>query len=77
MNKNIIRKKRLILLFLTYALILTSCPVIPSQTVAASDVVSPRSDDIGWQYKKINGKLYKRLYNFTTKTWIGDWILVG
>lgn len=34
-----------------------------------------RADVIGWEYKTINGKLYKRLYNYTTKEWIGDWIL--
>ena len=23
-----------------------------------------------------NGKKYKRLYNYTTQTWVGDWILM-
>lgn len=36
-----------------------------------------RSENIGWKYKVENGKLYKRLYNYTNRTWIGDWILVG
>jgi len=39
--------------------------------------VSPRSDIIDWRYKTENGKMYKRLYNFTTYEWIGEWILVG
>ncbi len=32
------------------------------------------SDGIEWRYKLINGKLYKRQYNVTTKKWIGNWI---
>lgn len=32
------------------------------------------ADGIEWRYKLINGKLYKRQYNATTKKWIGNWI---
>ncbi len=32
-----------------------------------------QSDDIGWRYKTVNGILYKRLYNYTKKKWIGNW----
>lgn len=32
------------------------------------------SDNIEWRFKLINGKLYKRQYNKTTKKWIGNWI---
>ena len=39
--------------------------------------IEPRSDVIGWKYKNIDGKLYKRLYNYTKEQWIGDWIYVG
>lgn len=35
-----------------------------------------RNNAIGWRYKKKNGKLYKRLYNYSTKKWIGKWIQV-
>ena len=42
-------------------------------TVSASEI-QPLSDDIRWVYKKENGKYYKRLYNYTNQTWIGDWI---
>lgn len=38
--------------------------------------VSPLSDIIKWRYKAVNGKLYKRLYNYSKGSWIGDWILV-
>ena len=33
------------------------------------------SDILEWRYKVINGRLYKRLYNTTKDSWIGDWIL--
>lgn len=38
--------------------------------------VSIRSDVTRWVYKNIDGKLYKRLYNYTTDKWMSDWILV-
>lgn len=36
--------------------------------------LTPRADKKEWKYKKINGKLYKRLYNSTRKKWEGPWI---
>lgn len=35
-----------------------------------------RADYIKYIYKVIDGKVYKRLYNFTEEEWVGDWILV-
>lgn len=49
---------------------------MPAMTVSASEI-QPLSDDIRWVFKTENGKKYKRLYNHTTKTWIGEWILIG
>lgn len=37
----------------------------------------PRIDQIDWQYKKINGALYRRLYNYTTGTPLSAWELVS
>ena len=42
-------------------------------TVYAAEA-QPRADEIRWRYSVINGKLHKRLYNYSTRTWIGDWI---
>lgn len=42
-------------------------------TVASSEPLVIQSDDIGWRYKTINGVLYKRLYNYSKKKWIGNW----
>lgn len=41
-----------------------------------SETISPQSDVLRWYYKEENGKIYKRLYNASTKNWIGDWIYV-
>lgn len=35
-----------------------------------------RAEYIKYIYKVIDGKVYKRLYNFTQEKWVGDWILV-
>lgn len=37
-----------------------------------------KTDRIGWRYEtREDGRLYKRLYNYTADSWIGEWILVG
>ena len=47
---------------------------IPSVSVSASEI-QPLSDEIYWVYKEINGKMYRRLYNFTLHAWESDkWI---
>ena len=38
--------------------------------------IEPRADIIGWRYKTENGRVYKRLFNYSKDEWIGDWILV-
>lgn len=48
-------------------------PVFAQENISQ---IEPRSDVIGWKYKNIDGKLYKRLYNYTKEQLIGDWILV-
>lgn len=48
-------------------------PIIETQS---EDGISPLSDVIGWRFTKINGKLYKRQYNYSRDEWIGPWILV-
>lgn len=40
-------------------------------------IVSPLSDIIEWRYKEQNGKLYKRLFNYTKEKWVGEWKLVS
>lgn len=43
-----------------------------------NETVMPMSDDIRWvYYTSADGRLYRRLFNYSTNQWIGDWILVS
>ena len=54
------------------------CPAATLTTQAAApSVAQPQSDIIEWRLKIENGKMYKRLYNYSTCEYIGDWILIG
>ena len=61
---------------------------VPTETVIAAECVNQGdisyesnstkdiwAEKIGYVYKTVNGKLYKRLYNYSRGEWIGDWIL--
>lgn len=76
MKKSHLLKKYGTLFVLLCMLSVSTYYSMPTMTVSASDV-QPLSDNIGWRYKKENGKKYMRLYNYTVGCWIGDWILVG
>lgn len=53
------------------------CPATALPVHAAeAETVVPYSDIIEWRYKIENGKIYKRLYNCSTASWIGEWIYV-
>lgn len=80
MKKNL---KKLLILSLTLSYIFVPTTVLAngydatSQPSAyASSDISTYSDEIVWQYKAINGKLYRRLYNSTQNIWYGEWELV-
>lgn len=58
----------------------TSFMAVPQNVVAENTGeydVQPRTDIKEWRYKVINGNLYKRLYNYSTGRWEGDWIFVA
>ncbi len=38
-----------------------------------SGTIHPRQDKIGWLYKSENGRMYRRLFNYSKNEWIGDW----
>ena len=42
-----------------------------------AEEIGTMSAPIKWIYKTVDGKTYKRLYNYSTNEWIGDWILVS
>ena len=37
--------------------------------------IEPRADEIRYRYKIIDGKVYKRLFNYSKNEWIGQWEL--
>lgn len=62
--------------------------LLPPQIVSAANsvtptclsdtAISPLADAIRWVYYTAeDGKTYKRLYNYSTRDWIGEWILVS
>lgn len=59
------------------AVLVSPASALPVQAaVAQNPVVMPMKDAISWRYKVDNNKLYKRLFNFSTNVWIGNWIYV-
>lgn len=76
-------KKNIINTILTYSLmtflLASNAAITPQQSNELIDNsnISTYANKYEWRYKTENGKLYKRLYNTTTLTWAGDWILIG
>ena len=78
-QKKIIQKLALLTGTFSLALMAFACPMTVLPVQAASTVettVQPRQHDIAYRFKIENGKLYKRLYDYTIMDWIGDWIYV-
>ena len=62
-------------LLVTGFMLMSTYPVMAAPTSPIPySVQDPRADGIEWVYRTIDGKAYKRLYNYTTQQWIGDWI---
>ena len=52
--------------------------IVVLKSIDDNETVMPMSDDIRWVYQTgTDGRRYKRLYNYSTGQWIGDWILVS
>ena len=45
-------------------------------TVSTGNTAEVRKTNIYWRYYELNGRVYKRLYDYEKDMWIGDWILV-
>jgi len=50
---------------------------LTAEAASPTETVAPCSDVIQWRYKEENGKLWRRLYNYTTANWIGSWEYVA
>lgn len=63
---------------LSIAMAILVCPAasISVQAGGGSETIAPYAQDIGYRYAVFDNKVYKRLYNFSTGEWIGDWIYV-
>jgi len=69
--------KLTILLFtISSIILLQNSFTVTTKANSKSNGIITYSDNIEWRYKSIDGKLHKRLYNTTTKKWIGNWIPV-
>ena len=44
-----------------------------SYTCESENDIQQRAEILGWRYKIVDGKLYKRLFNYTSQQWVGSW----
>lgn len=59
------------------AVLFSPASALPVQAaVSQNPVVMPMRDILEWYFKIENKKLYKRLYNHSTASWVGDWIYI-
>lgn len=78
-----VKSKRVIVSLVTMVLSLSALPMDAfAQTnkqqpspVTINSVTEPYAQIIDWRYKTENGKLYRRLYNYSRQQWIGEWEL--
>ena len=79
--KSVVQKLLLLAGSTCLSLALFACPTATLSAKAYSapvteSAIQPRADDIQYRYKIENGKMYKRLYNYSVCAWIGNWIYV-
>lgn len=74
MKKIRLLKKYAVLFLLFFMISIPVCNNNRSMVTVSASQIQPLSDDIRWVYEYRNGHFYKRLYNFTTRSWIGEWI---
>ena len=55
-----------------------ACQGVTSEVTAVStgNNAEVRKANIYWRYYELNGRVYKRLYDYDKDVWVGDWILV-
>lgn len=82
MNRVVIKKNLLkgisavvltLMLISSYGITSRACEV---PVIVTAQSATPRSAIIDWRYKGVNGRLYRRQYNYTEQCWIGEWELV-
>lgn len=79
-HKRVIRKLLAIAGALCLSLTILASPIASTPVHAAppqDDAAMPLSDIIEWRYKIEGNSLYRRLYNYSTAEWVGEWLYVG
>lgn len=51
----------------------TSYAMAQAPTINSSSTPQVLAELIGYRYKVENGKLYRRLFNYASQQWVGDW----
>ncbi len=62
---------------LSIAAFISPATTIVVEAATEEGDISPCADIIGWRFKEENGNVYRRLYNYSTASWIGDWEYLG
>ena len=63
---------------LALTVLLSPATTVSVQAAAPSDEeIMPCRDVIEWRFMEVSGSLYRRLYNYGTNSWIGDWEYIG
>lgn len=84
--KRILKEKSKFIAILFMAFFFLSDTVLPhsvygdgyiSEMQLGDNHMTSRNVGRQWIYKKMNGRLYRRLYDYTNEKWLSDWILVG
>ena len=69
--------KKAVFAFALSIAVLSAMPVASYAEVTdaepASATIEPRADEIGYKYRLLDGRLQRRLWNYTDGCWIGDW----
>lgn len=79
---NMKKNMKITTLLFTCTMLIIASPIniISVQTsdtnISTETVQSSRSATISWRYKTVKGVLYKRLYDYSSNSWIGDWVIV-
>lgn len=84
----ITKSKKTIVLLIVFGLSLSTLPVTASAQIKKQDLSSiginskegakvsneyNNAPAIRWRYKSEDGKVYRRQYNYSRQTWIGEW----
>lgn len=75
-NKKLLRKIAAVGGAICLTLTILASPVATMSAQAAppnNEEASPNYAIIEWRYKIENGKVYRRLYNYTVNNWVGEW----